>query len=50
MASYQRKEIVPGLFVLAAAAVFALFAFRIGRWEVFAFLKGDRVACRWLSK
>jgi ABC-type transporter Mla subunit MlaD len=45
MPNYQRKEIVPGLFVLAAVAVFALFAFRIGRWQVLDFLKGDRLAC-----
>lgn len=46
VANYQRNEIVPGLFVLAAGAVFTLFAFRIGRWQVLNFLKGDRVACR----
>ena len=46
MPNYQRKEIVPGVFVLAAAAVFTLYAFRVGRWEVFDFLKGDRLACR----
>jgi ABC-type transporter Mla subunit MlaD len=46
MPNYQRKEIVPGLFVLAAAAVFALYAFRVGRWEVLDFLKGQRIACR----
>lgn len=46
MARHQRREIVPGLFVLAAGAVFALFAFRVGRWEVLDFLKGDRLLCR----
>lgn len=45
MPNYQRNEIVPGLFVLAAAAVFMLFAFRIGRWEWLDFLKGSRLAC-----
>jgi ABC-type transporter Mla subunit MlaD len=46
MANYQRNEIVPGLFVLAAAAVFVLFAFRVGRWEVLNALKGERLVCR----
>lgn len=46
MANYQRNEIVPGLFVLAAAAVFTLFAFRVGRWQILNFLKGERLPCR----
>ncbi len=46
MPNYQRNEIVPGLFVLAAAAVFVLFAFRIGRWEVLDVFKGERLLCR----
>ncbi|MCC6671585.1 MAG: hypothetical protein IT458_11020 [Planctomycetes bacterium] len=46
MPNYQRNEIIPGLFVLAAAAVFALYAFRVGRWEVLNFLKGERLTCR----
>jgi ABC-type transporter Mla subunit MlaD len=46
MPNYQRKEIVPGLFVLGAVAVFALYAFRVGRWEMFNFLKGARLQCR----
>jgi ABC-type transporter Mla subunit MlaD len=46
VANYQRNEIVPGLFVLAAAAVFTLFAFRVGRWGVLDFLKGERLTCR----
>lgn len=46
MPNYQRNEIVPGLFVLAATAVFGLYAFRVGRWEVLDFLKGRRVLCR----
>lgn len=46
MANYQRNEIVPGLFVLAAAAVFTLFAFRVGRWQILNFLKGERIVCR----
>lgn len=46
MPNYQRNEIVPGLFVLAAAAVFVLFAFRIGRWEALSFLAGERLVCR----
>lgn len=45
MPNYQRNEIVPGLFVLAAAAVFVLFAFRVGRWQVLDVLKGQRLHC-----
>lgn len=39
----RRSEIVTGLFVLVAVAVFGLFAFRIGRLESFQFLKGHRI-------
>jgi ABC-type transporter Mla subunit MlaD len=46
MPNYQRKEIVPGLFVVAAAVVFGLYAFRVGRWEILDFLKGSRLGCR----
>lgn len=46
MPNYQRNEIVPGLFVLAAGAVFVLYAFRIGRWEALNFLAGERLGCR----
>lgn len=46
MPNYQRNQIVPGLFVLAAAAVFTLYAFKVGRWEMLDFLKGERLLCR----
>ncbi len=45
MASYRRNEIVSGLFVLAAVALFALFAFRVGDLDLFAAARGSELLC-----
>jgi ABC-type transporter Mla subunit MlaD len=46
MASYRRSEIVSGLFVVLAAVVFGLFAFKVGRFDLMGLLKDDAVTCR----
>ncbi len=46
MASYRRSEIVSGLFVILAAVVFGLFAFKVGRFDLMGLLKDDVVVCR----
>ena len=46
MAKYQRREIVPGLFVLAAVLGFALAPLRVRRWGMVDFLQGPRVPGR----
>ncbi len=46
MSSYRRSEIISGLFVVLAAVVFALFAFKVGRFDLMGLLKDDAVTCR----
>jgi len=43
---YRRNEIVTGLFVVLAAAVFALFAFRVGRFDLLGLFRGDVLPCK----
>lgn len=44
MSQHRRSEIVTGLFVAAAAVVFALFAFKVGRFDLLGLLKPDAVS------
>ncbi len=46
MNTYRRSEIATGLFVTAAALVFGLFAFKVGRFDLMGLLDPDSVACR----
>ncbi len=46
MSSNRRSEIVTGLFVTLAAVVFALFAFKVGRFDLMGLLKDDAMTCR----
>ena len=46
MSSYRRSEIVSGLFVTLAAVVFALFAFKVGRFDLMGLLKDKAITCR----
>ncbi len=46
MSSYRRSEIVSGLFVALAAVVFALFAFKVGRFDLMGLLKDKAITCR----
>lgn len=46
MSSYRRSEIVSGLFVVLAAVVFGLFAFKVGRFDLMGLLKDDAITCR----
>src|SRR5262245_18487658 len=46
MAEYRRNEIVSGLFVCLAIAVFCLFAFKVGGFNLFGFLKKRALVCR----
>ncbi len=46
MSQYRRSEVVSGLFVAAAAIVFALFAFKVGRFDLMGLLKADAIVCR----
>ena len=46
MADYRRHEIYSGLFVLLALVVFALFAFRVGGFDLGGLLKGEVLVCR----
>jgi len=45
MAEYRRHEVVTGAFILLAVAAFALFAFKVGRWELLDALQGPRLRC-----
>jgi ABC-type transporter Mla subunit MlaD len=45
MSSYTRNEVVSGLFVVGAAVVFALFAFRVGRLDFGEWLGKRGAAC-----
>ena len=45
MNRYTRSEIVSGLFVALAVAIFTLYAFQIVRFDPFSFLKPDRLQC-----
>lgn len=45
MAEYRRHEIVTGLFILVAVAAFSLFAFKVGRYDLFDALQGPRLRC-----
>ena len=42
----RRSEVVSGLFVTLAAIVFALFAFKVGRFDLLRWLKPEAVSCR----
>ncbi len=46
MTDYRKSEILTGLFVCLAIVVFCLFAFRIGKFDLLGFLKGEVVICR----
>ena len=46
MSSYRRSEIISGLFIVLAAVVFALFAFKVGRFDLMGLLKEDAITCR----
>lgn len=46
MSSYRRSEIISGLFVTLAAVVFALFAFKVGRFDLMGLLKDEAITCR----
>ncbi len=46
MSSHRRSEIVSGLFVTLAAVVFALFAFKVGRFDLMGLLKDKAITCR----
>ena len=46
MADYRRSEIVSGLFVFAAIAIFTLFAFRVQGMNLLGFLSSDSFAMR----
>ena len=37
MATYKKSEIMSGVFILLALAVFTLFAFKVGGWDLFGF-------------
>ncbi len=46
MSDYRRSEIISGLFVTAAVVVFALFAFKVGRFDLMGLLKPEAVGAR----
>lgn len=46
MSDYRRSEIVSGAFVTAAVVVFALFAFKVGRFDLMGLLKSEAVGAR----
>ncbi|MFQ5506590.1 MAG: MlaD family protein, partial [Planctomycetota bacterium] len=46
MVDYRRSEIVSGLFIVLAVLVFALFALKVGSFDLFAPFRGDVVSCR----
>ena len=43
MSQYRRSEVTTGLFVAGAAVVFALFAFKVGRFDLMGLLKPEAV-------
>ncbi|MHC4448297.1 MAG: MlaD family protein, partial [Planctomycetota bacterium] len=45
MADYRRTEIVSGLFIVLAVAVFGLFAFQVGGIGVPEIVRGARLVC-----
>ncbi len=45
MADYHRSEIVSGLFIVLAVAVFGLFAFNVGGFELPRFMRGESLVC-----
>ncbi len=45
MSEYRRNEIVSGVFICLALLVLGLFAFRVGRFDLWGFLKGDVIRC-----
>ena len=45
MTDYRKSEILTGVFVCLAIVVFCLFAFRVGKFDLLGFLKGDVVVC-----
>ncbi len=46
MSDYRKSEIVSGLFIVLAAVVFGLFAFKVGRFDLMGLLKPDAVEGR----
>lgn len=46
MTDYRKSEILTGVFVCLAMVVFGLFAFRVGKFDLMGFLKGEVVVCR----
>ena len=45
MADYRRSAIVPGLFIVLAVAVFGLFAFNVGGFELPRIMRGESLVC-----
>ncbi len=45
MKSYNRSEIVSGIFVVLALGVFALFAFKVGQFDILRSLSGPALDC-----
>ncbi len=45
MADYRRSEIVSGLFIVLAVAVFGLFAFNVGGFELPRIMRGESLVC-----
>lgn len=46
MSQYRKSEIVSGLFITLAAVVFALFAFKVGRFDLLGLFRAEAVRCR----
>ncbi len=46
MSDYRKSEVVSGLFITLAAVVFALFAFKVGRFDLMGLLKPEAVGGR----
>ncbi len=46
MSDYRRSEIISGLFVTLAVLVFALFAFKVGRFDLMGLLKPEAIHAR----
>jgi hypothetical protein len=46
MSDYRRSEVISGLFVTLAVLVFALFAFKVGRFDLLGLLKPEAISAR----
>ncbi len=46
MSKSRSSEVVTGLFVVSAALLFALFAFKVGRFDLMGLLRSERLDCR----